>query len=126
MLRWLQHNYLATILFTRRFGKRVGEDAAGNRYYEKPAPDDKWRESKRWVVYVDRPDPTTIPPGWYGWLHKRFKDLPSDAPDAQPFWQKERLPNLTGTPGAYLPPGDVRRGGDRAAATGDYEAWTPD
>jgi NADH:ubiquinone oxidoreductase subunit len=39
---------------------------------------------------------------------------------------KERLPNLTGTPAAYLPPGAIERGGQRAPATGDYEAWRPD
>ena len=28
--------------------------------------------------------------------------------------------------GAYLPAGALQRGGRRAKATGDYEAWTPD
>jgi NADH:ubiquinone oxidoreductase subunit len=35
-------------------------------------------------------------------------------------------PNATGTPKAYRPQGALERGGRRAAATGDYEAWTPD
>ena len=40
-------------------------------------------------------------------------------------WQKEHQPNPTGTPAAYLPPGHTLKGGRRAAATGDYEPWTP-
>ena len=31
-----------------------------------------------------------------------------------------------GTPLAYVPPGHERRGGKRAPATGDYEAWKPE
>jgi NADH:ubiquinone oxidoreductase subunit len=40
-------------------------------------------------------------------------------------WVKDHVPNLSGTPGAYVPAGDERRGGSRRPATGDYEAWTP-
>jgi NADH:ubiquinone oxidoreductase subunit len=42
------------------------------------------------------------------------------------FWEKDYVPNLTGTPSAYRPAGALERGGVRAAATGDYEAWTPE
>jgi len=41
-------------------------------------------------------------------------------------WEKPAEPNLTGTPLAYRPPGALEVGGRRAAATGDYEAWTPE
>ena len=40
-------------------------------------------------------------------------------------WQKEHLPNRTGTPEAYHPPGSEYEGGQRAKATGDYEPWRP-
>ena len=40
-------------------------------------------------------------------------------------WQKEHLPNQTGTKAAYRPQGSVLAGGRRAKATGDYEPWTP-
>jgi NADH:ubiquinone oxidoreductase subunit len=33
---------------------------------------------------------------------------------------------MTGTPLAYRPSGALEKGGKRAAATGDYEAWTPE
>ena len=39
--------------------------------------------------------------------------------------EKERLPNLTGTPAAYRPSGHTLEGGMRQPATGDYESWTP-
>jgi NADH:ubiquinone oxidoreductase subunit len=50
--------------------------------------------------------------------------VPSELPPARP-WQKEPVPNLTGTPAAFRPAGALERGGNRAAATGDYEAWSP-
>ena len=34
-------------------------------------------------------------------------------------------PNATGTPAAYRPQGALERGGRRARADGDYEAWVP-
>jgi NADH:ubiquinone oxidoreductase subunit len=40
-------------------------------------------------------------------------------------WQKPHRPNLTGTPGAYRPPGSTLAQGRRPSATGDYKAWTP-
>jgi NADH:ubiquinone oxidoreductase subunit len=33
---------------------------------------------------------------------------------------------MTGTAFAYRPQGALEKGGHRAAATGDYEAWSPD
>ena len=41
-------------------------------------------------------------------------------------WETEHSPNATGTAAAYRPQGALERGGKRAAATGDYEAWTPE
>ena len=40
-------------------------------------------------------------------------------------WQKDHLPNLTGTGASYAPDGSVHRDGKRSASVGDYEAWTP-
>ena len=41
-------------------------------------------------------------------------------------WEVDYTPNVTGTPSAYRPLGALERGGQRARATGDYEAWSPD
>jgi len=40
-------------------------------------------------------------------------------------WQKPHLANATGTGESYRPPGHDYEGGKRAAASADYEAWTP-
>ncbi|MBS0277804.1 MAG: NADH:ubiquinone oxidoreductase subunit NDUFA12, partial [Proteobacteria bacterium] len=36
------------------------------------------------------------------------------------------IPNQTGTDHALRPQGSLARSGERPAATGDYEAWTPE
>ena len=41
-------------------------------------------------------------------------------------WEVDYTPNATGTVNAYRPQGALERGGKRAAATGDYEAWVPE
>ena len=40
-------------------------------------------------------------------------------------WEADYTPNATGTAQAYYPQGALERGGQRARAVGDYEAWTP-
>ena len=66
-----------------------------------------------------------MPPGWHGWLHYRV-DTPPSAETYKPReWEKSHLPNLTGSPAAYRPPGSVLSGKHRPQVTGDYDAWTP-
>ncbi|MEO1089012.1 MAG: NADH:ubiquinone oxidoreductase subunit NDUFA12 [Pseudomonadota bacterium] len=126
MLRWLSFNRLGTYLLTRRQGERVGEDEFGNTYYRERGAED-WRRQRRWVVYSDddEPEGSRVPPGWAGWLHHRLRFAPTEQPLPAPRWEREHLPNLTGTAEAYVPAGHVRRGGKRDKATGDYEAWKP-
>jgi NADH:ubiquinone oxidoreductase subunit len=52
--------------------------------------------------------------------------VPSRALPPPRRWQKEGMANMTGTAQAYRPPGALEKGGHRAAATGDYEAWAPE
>lgn len=96
-------------------GARVGEDEQGNVYYK-----DK-RSDRRWVIYNGDIEASRIPPEWHAWLHKTVDTLPVKGAGEQPHKQ-----NMTGTSGAYFPPGSLSRSGQRSAATGDYEAWTPD
>ena len=126
MLKWLQGNTLGTYLLTRFRGEFVGEDDRDNRYYRQRRPGG-WRAERRWVVYADegRFDGSLVPPGWQGWLNHQCEKAPSEEPLPVKRWEKEHQPNLSGTPLAYVPPGHERRGGKRAAATGDYEAWRP-
>jgi NADH:ubiquinone oxidoreductase subunit len=113
---------IGTRLYTMLKGRAVGTDGEGNMYYEERRPTPGLR-TRRWVIYRGLPEATKVPPEWHAWLH-HTTDAPIVAPRRP--WQKPHLPNLTGTPYSYRPPGHDYRGGVRAAATGDYEAWTPD
>ena len=113
---------LGTRLFTLLRGRRVGNDDAGNVYYEERRPRPHLR-ARRWVAYAGAPEASKVPPEWHAWLHYTT-DAPLPASGRRP-WQKPYLPNLTGTPAGYRPPGHDYLGGERARATGDYEAWTP-
>ena len=127
MDRVIGHGYTAqmsigTRLFTWFHGHSVGRDAVGNVYYQDRRPRPGAR-SRRWVVYAGPPEASTVPPEWHAWLH-HTTDAPLPELGRRP-WQTPHVPNLTGTPGGYRPAGHDYSGGRRAAATGDYEAWTP-
>jgi NADH:ubiquinone oxidoreductase subunit len=128
LLKALRINSFFTMLRTWLRGELVGEDEYGNRYYRARGRGrgGSWRQEQRWVVFAHAAEPTMVPPGWVGWLHRRFELPPSEQPLPAPKWEREPLPNLTGTAAAYLPPGAIQRGGQRAPATGDYEAWRPE
>ena len=114
---------LGTRLFTFLSGREIGQDEAGNRYYEdkklRPGP----RPRRRWVRFAGGEEATAVPPEWHAWLHYTTAE-PLPVTSRRP-WQKPHLPNQTGTQAGYRPPGHEYRGGDRAPATGDYESWTP-
>lgn len=115
---------ITTRLFTAFKGKLVGEDQFGNKYYvEKVQP--KNRREKRWVMYNGKAEPSKVPAEWHGWLHYTHNVPPSKRTVAHHAWEKPHLPNLTGTVNAYLPAGHELKGGERQAATSDYEAWKP-
>jgi NADH:ubiquinone oxidoreductase subunit len=104
--------------------KPVGTDATGNGYYEgKPLPDGRRR---RFVRYKGANDASRVPPEWHGWLHHQYDDVPDASLPPPRRWEKEPKANLTGTGAAYRPAGALEADGKRAAATGDYEAWSPD
>ncbi len=86
-----------------------------------------WRAERRWVVYAGdiEADGSLVPPGWHAWLNHSREKPPSEDPLPTKRWEKEHQPNLSGSLQAYVPPGHERRGGQRAPATGDYEAWRP-
>jgi NADH:ubiquinone oxidoreductase subunit len=117
---WWDGATIGTALFTWRQGQKVGSDVYGNIYYQSKKGD------RRWVIYNGPNDASRIPPDWYGWMHRQIEDLPDKALPPVRKFQKPPTPNLTGTPNAYRPSGALERGGQRAAASGDYEAWVPE
>lgn len=116
---WWEGATLGTSLSIWRHGDQVGADSLGNVYYRSKKGD------RRWVVYNGSNDASRIPPEWYSWMHHQIEGLPDESlPPPQKF-QKPPKPNLTGTAEAYRPAGALERGGQRQAASGDYQAWTP-
>ena len=110
-----------------RRGVPVGEDAAGNRYYEARDSRDSYDGRKRrWVIYNGYAEGSKVPAEWHGWLHHTFDEPPTKDPLPRKSWELDHEPNLTGTLKAWRPRGAISRGGERAPATGDYEAWRPD
>lgn len=120
---WWNGTTVGTRLAIWRFGKRVGEDEAGNVYYEGGMS--SYGLPKRYVVYNGYAEASAIPPGWHGWMHHRTNVPPSEETYAPKEWQKAHKPNLTGTAQAYRPPGSLAVAGERPRVTGDYDAWTP-
>ena len=113
---------LGTLIYTSLKGRLVGRDADGNRYFTERSPRAGVR-TRRWVLYAKQAEASAVPPEWHAWLHYTT-DAPLPA-EGRKAWQKPHRANQTGSAQAYLPPGHDTRGGQRAAATGDYEAWTP-
>ena len=103
---------------------RIGEDGMGNVYFE-GGPDVNG-VPRRWVIYAGANDASRVPPDWFSWLHHQVEDAPDRALPPARAWEKPAVANMTGSALAYRPPGALEKGGRRAAATGDYEAWTPD
>jgi NADH:ubiquinone oxidoreductase subunit len=110
-----------TRVFTWLHGREVGKDSLGNIYFEEKTGRQHLRR-RRWVSFAGPADASLVPPEWHAWLHYTT-DAPL-APVKRP-WIKPHEPNLTGTALSYRPPGHDYEGGKRAAATGDYESWTP-
>ncbi|WAT17488.1 NADH:ubiquinone oxidoreductase subunit NDUFA12 [Aurantiacibacter sp. MUD11] len=122
---WWDGATIGTMLWTSRKGEHVGTDAQGNKYYRSKQKHGDGRE-RRWVIYNGPNDASRVPSEWHGWLHGSYDELPESHLAPPKIWEADYTPNATGTQARYLPAGALERGGKRAPATGDYEAWTPD
>ena len=116
---WWDGSTWGTRFHTWRKGTRVGEDEAGNVYYESA-------KGKRWVQYNGLAEASAIPAGWHGWIHYRVDTPPSREDYKSRDWELPHKPNMTGTAEAYRPSGSILTSAERPHATGDYQAWKPD
>ena len=124
---WWNGATIGTLFTIAKRGVFVGQDDFGNRYYEaKDASDSYDSRKRRWVIYDGYAEASKVPPEWHGWLHYTWDEPPTKAPVKRRSWERDHLPNLTGTPLAYRPKGSIARGGERQRATGDYQAWRPE
>tara|TARA_Y100001970_G_scaffold291932_1_gene431105 strand:- start:3572 stop:3931 length:360 start_codon:yes stop_codon:yes gene_type:complete len=93
---WWNHQTLGTRLNTIFFGKLIGKDKFGNKYYQS-------KSNKRWVIYNGEVEASKIPDEWYSWMHKINNKIENKQDLKKYEWQKGHKPNLTGTPDSYHP-----------------------
>ena len=117
MFTWWNRQTVGTRFYTWRKGEVVGRDEFGNTYYREAKRD------KRWVIYHDVVEASSVPPGWNGWLHHTV-DAPLAEADTAPVWRKEHVPNLTGTSAAHRPQGHML-GRHHTEGERRYRPWRP-
>lgn len=118
LITWWNAETLGMRLWTNRNGVKVGEDEAGNVFYQ--SKDGK----RRWVIFNGEVEASRVSPEWHGWLHHTWEHPPTEMPVHRKSWEKPHEENLTGTPLAYAPAGSLRRA--KPAERSDYEAWQPE
>ena len=93
---WWNQDTFGTRLYTIFFGKFVGKDEFGNKYYHN-------KKGKRWIIYSEEIDASKIPVEWYSWIHFTSNKIENEHKLKKHDWQKPHKPNLTGTDLAYYP-----------------------
>tara|TARA_Y100000816_G_scaffold218436_1_gene163491 strand:+ start:273 stop:623 length:351 start_codon:yes stop_codon:yes gene_type:complete len=107
---WWNKQTFGTFLKTLFFGKYVGSDEFGNKYY-------KSKRDERWVVYSNNIEATKITSDWYLWIHHTIDKIPDDRDKKFP-WQKKHLENQSGTINRFKP---VKIGKNNLKKK--YETW---
>jgi NADH:ubiquinone oxidoreductase 17.2 kD subunit len=59
---WWNNQTFGTFLYTVFFGRFVGKDITGNKYYEN-------KKGKRWVIYKGEINASKITSDWFSWIH---------------------------------------------------------
>jgi len=67
---WWHKQTFGTFLKTLFFGKFVGADSCGNKYY-------KSKNNQRWVVYKDNIEASKITSEWFLWMHHTIDEIPN-------------------------------------------------
>ncbi len=92
---WWNRQTLGTFFKTLFFGKYVGKDEFGNKYY-------KNKQDERWVIYSNNIEATKITSDWFMWMHHTVNKIP-EKNEKKYLWQKKHLENKTGFEDAYKP-----------------------
>ena len=93
---WWNQETLGTKLETVFYGKLIGSDSDGNKYYQS-------KKGKRWVIYSGEIDASKIPNEWYSWIHFTHNKIENNHDLKKYEWQKPHQSNQTGTKNAYHP-----------------------
>ena len=114
---WWNSQTIGTMFFTWRKGVFVGSDDNGNLFYEAT------NSNKRWVIFKDIVEASSVSAAWHGWLHHTVSTPPNGEKTVRRIWEKPHRENKTGSQFAYHPHGKIR---NKIVSYNDYEAWSPD
>jgi NADH:ubiquinone oxidoreductase subunit len=104
------------------FYNYIGHDEFGNKYYEqKKAQSNK--KNKRMVNYKGINEASKVPAKYHGWLHHYSDNFPKTSKSKHK-WQKQHLPNLSGTKYAYEPK-NINQGIEHSNKSREYTSWSP-
>ena len=92
---WWNKQTFGTLLKTLLFGKYVGSDDQGNKYYQS-------KKNERWVIYDNNIEANKITSDWYLWMHHTTDKIP-DNKERKYIWQKKHLENQTGSINRFKP-----------------------
>tara|TARA_Y100000590_G_scaffold274806_1_gene308508 strand:+ start:217 stop:576 length:360 start_codon:yes stop_codon:yes gene_type:complete len=93
---WWNQQTFGTRIQTILSGKLIGKDHLGNKYYQN-------KSGKRWVIYNGEVEASKIPNEWYSWIHHTNNILENSHNFKKYKWQKDHLPNQTGSEDSYHP-----------------------
>ena len=111
---WWNSQTIGTFLYTIFFGKLVGKDEFGNKYYQN-------KQGKRWVIYNGEINASKITSDWFSWMHHTTNNAPSKINSNKYSWQKPHKDNKTGTSESYRPNKISKKGKNFKK----YETWKP-
>ena len=83
---WWNRQTFGTFLKTLFFGRFVGIDENGNKYYRS-------KNDERWVVYSKNVEATKITNDWFLWMHHTIDKIP-DKNDKKYIWQKKNIQKI--------------------------------
>ena len=112
---WWNRQTLGTRIQIFFFGKFVGKDESGNKYYENR------HKEKRWVIYKGEINASKITSDWYSWIHHINEKNPLEKKIDKFAWQKPHEENRTGTSKAYKPNKISKKNKNFKK----YETWKP-
>jgi len=105
---WRQMQYIGDA----KYGRHVGTDEFGNRYFENLYGEEEVPGRHRWVDYAQHEfNGSQIPSEWHSWITHIRKDPPTEDPvmkNVTPPWKARYLENMTGTRGSYRSYNTVR------------------
>jgi len=93
---WWNKQTFGTFFKTLFFGKYVGSDENGNKYYQS-------KKNERWVVYSKSIEATKITSDWFLWIHHTIDKIPDNKKNIKYSWQKKHLENQTGSINSFKP-----------------------